>query len=148
MKQVTLNRISDDTKQSLGTLSVVLDNGQVFVCKTLELPWNNNDSNVSCIPKGSYPCKYTRSHRMSEHAGKDVFTYEVLNVANRAGIRIHSANYFSQLLGCVALGDAHKDINADGEADVPHSGATIAAFEQAMKKEDFTLIVSDQVLVV
>jgi hypothetical protein len=143
MKEVTLKRFSNDTKQTLGVLTLVKDDGQLFVCKTLELPWKNNASNVSCIPVGSYTCKYTRSNRMSAQAGHDVFTYEVLNVPSRAGVRIHSANFFSQLLGCVALGDAHKDINNDQELDVIHSGNTIAAFENVLQKKDFRLIISD-----
>jgi hypothetical protein len=142
MKEVTLKRFSDDTKQTLGVLSFVKDDGQLFVCKTLELPWKNNQNSVSCIPVGGYVCKYTRSNRMSAQKGHDVFTYEVLNVPNRAGIRIHSANFFSQLLGCVALGDAHKDINNDKEPDVIHSGATIANFENQLGKQDFKLIVT------
>jgi hypothetical protein len=142
MKVVLLNRISEDARQSLGTLSVMKSDRQLFVCKTLELPWNNNQSNVSCIPAGSYPCKYTRSNRMSAEKGRDVFTYEVLNVPERAGIRIHAANYFSQLLGCIALGDANNDINRDSEPDVVHSVATVAAFEHLMNQEDFTLVIT------
>jgi hypothetical protein len=141
MKEVTLKRFSDDTKQTLGVLSFIKDDGQLFVCKTLELPWKNNQSNVSCIPAGSYTCKYTRSNRMSK-PGHDVFTYEVLSVPDRAGIRIHSANFFSQLLGCIALGDAHQDINNDNEQDVIHSGVTIASFENILQKQDFKLVVS------
>ena len=90
MKQVSITRITDDGKQTLGTLTVIKDDGQLFVCKTLELPWKENKNNVSCIPKGTYLCKYTRSNRISAEKKKDVFTYEVLNVPNRAGIRIHS----------------------------------------------------------
>ena len=142
MKEVTLKRFSDDTKQSLGILSFIKDDGQLFVCKTLELPWKNNQSNVSCIPAGSYSCKYTRSNRMSTEKRHDVFTYEVLSVPERGGIRIHSANFFSQLLGCIALGDAHQDINSDNEMDVVHSGATITSFENLLEKQDFKLIVS------
>src|SRR5947207_5696643 len=104
MREARLQRITDDTKQTLGTLTIVKDNGQLYVCKTLELPWKENQSNVSCIPKGEYMCKYTRSNRMSNEKGRDVYTYEVLNVPNRAGIRVHIANYFTQLLGCIALG--------------------------------------------
>ena len=70
-----------------------------------ELPDNNNMSQISCIPLGKYICKYT----FSRHLG---WTYEVLNVPNRSGIRIHSANYCGlrkdgkrqELLGCIALG--------------------------------------------
>jgi hypothetical protein len=142
MKEVLLNRFSDDTKQTLGSLSFIKSDGQLFVCKTLELPWRDNQSNVSCIPKGIYPCRYTRSNRMSRQKGTDVFTYEVFDVVNRGGIRIHSANFFFQLLGCIALGDAQKDINADNEQDAIHSGATIAAFETQLEKQDFMLTIS------
>jgi len=142
MKEITLKRFSDDTKQTLGILSFIKDDGQLFVCKTLELPWKDNMNNVSCIPVGNYVCKYTRSNRMSKQKGHDVFTYEVLNVPNRAGIRIHSANFFFDLLGCIALGDAHEDINHDSEKDVVHSGITISAFENHMGKQDFKLIVA------
>lgn len=138
MKTVTLKRFYDDAKQSLGTWTAPLDR-EVFVCKTLELGWLDNQSNVSCIPKGTYVCKWTRSNRLSKEAGKSVFTYEVLNVPGRAGIRIHSANYFFQLLGCIALGDAHKDINLDGKLDVIHSGVTCAKFAKLMNYEDFYL---------
>jgi hypothetical protein len=142
MKEILLKRFSDDTKQTLGVLSFIKNDGQLFVCKTLELPWKNNQSNVSCIPAGSYTCKYTKSNRMSMEKGRDIFTYEVLNVPGRGGIRIHSANYFFQLLGCIALGDAHQDINSDNEQDVVHSGATIAAFENQLQKQDFKLTIS------
>jgi len=139
MKTITLTRLSDDGKQTLGTLTLIKDNGQPYVCKTLELPWKNNQSQISCIPAGSYTCSYTKSARMSSEKGHPVYTYEVLNVPNRAGIRIHAANYFSQLLGCVALGDANADINGDGQPDVIHSVATVAAFELLMQRNDFIL---------
>ena len=135
---VILNRFTDDGKQSLGTWT--LQNAkELFVCKTLELGWHDNENNISCIPAGEYTCKWTRSNRLSTAAGHDVFTYEVLNVPNRAGIRIHSANYFYQLLGCIALGDAHKDINSDGHLDVEHSGATVAKFAEIMGYGEFRL---------
>ena len=137
---VILNRFTDDGKQTLGTLTVQ-NSKELFVCKTLELGWHDNANNISCIPEGEYTCKWTRSNRLTTAAGHDVFTYEVLNVPNRAGIRIHSANYFYQLLGCIALGDAHKDINADGHLDANHSGATVAKFAEVMGYGEFRLTV-------
>jgi len=139
MKTITLTRLSDNGKQTLGILTVIKDNGQPYVCKTLELPYKNNESQRSCIPAGQYTCRYTQSARMTSEKGHPVFTYEVLNVPHRAGIRIHAANYFSQLLGCIALGDANADINGDGQPDVLHSVATIVAFEQLMQHNDFIL---------
>jgi len=138
MKTVLLQRCLSDSKQTLGTLTTVFGE-ELFVCKVLELPWKWNQSNVSCVPAGPYECTWTRSNRLSTAAGHDVFTYELQNVPQRAGIRIHSANFYYSLLGCLALGDAHKDINADGELDVIHSGATVKKFNELMRGELFVL---------
>lgn len=140
MITVLLTRVVSSTKQTLGGLVLPLLN-EIFTCKTLELPWLDNANDISCIPAGTYPCKWTRSNRLSKLAGHDVYTYEVLNVPNRAGVRIHSANYFYQLKGCIALGDAHKDINIDGHLDVLHSGTTCAKFAAALNYEDFYLTI-------
>lgn len=134
LKEVYLFRIFQDLNQSLGSLSVYGDN-EVNVFKTLELGWHENKNSVSCIPSGRYLCKWT----LSPHLKK--FTYEIMNVPSRAGIRIHSANYFYQLLGCVALGDAHKDINLDNHLDVIHSGNSVDKFNAMMDKQDFMLTV-------
>jgi hypothetical protein len=134
-------RFFGSEKQTLGILSA--SNGrELFVCKTLELGDHDNVNKISCIPLGIYRCSYTRSNRLSTVAGRDVFTYEVMKVPGRAGIRIHSANFFSQLLGCIALGDAHKDINIDGNLDVIHSGVTLQKFVELMDKQDFMLTIS------
>ncbi|MFA7287657.1 MAG: DUF5675 family protein [Melioribacteraceae bacterium] len=133
MKKVQCFRTLDNTKQSLGVLIVTDETGVLFVCRTLELPYKNNAQSISSFNPGKYTCKYTMSPSFK------IKTYEVTGVPGRAGVRIHSANYVSQLRGCIALGDAHKDINADGLSDVTHSGNTIAAFEKLMNYEDFEL---------
>lgn len=134
MKKVKLIRNFGDDKQTLGILTT-----DGFECKTLELADKNNASRISCIPVGKYTVIWTKSPLFSKNAGHDVYTYEIQNVPNRGGIRIHSANFFFQLLGCVALGDMLKDINMDGELDVIHSGATLEKFHQVMNKESFEL---------
>ncbi len=125
---VTLTRNNDDGIQTLGTL-----NTENFTCKTLERPFKNNTPFISSIPKGTYLCKYTWSWKFLK------YTYEIQNVPNRTGIRIHSANFYSQLLGCIALGDTYKDINSDGKLDILNSRITISNFEQIMNKKDFSL---------
>ncbi len=140
-KNVSIKRISGDDKQSLGVLTFNRGDGELFICKTLELGWHDNENNISCIPLGEYLCQWTKSPRLSAIHNTTYYTYEVLNVPNRSGIRIHSANYFNQLLGCIALGDAHKDINLDGELDIIHSGDTVGKFNNLMNKEDFNLII-------
>lgn len=158
METVTLTRISDDGKQTLGTLGV--RGNPPFFAKTLELAWKDNQSNQSCIPKGEYICKYTRSNRISKlrlnrwlknnpgkteadcpEEVKNAYTYEVLNVKGRSGIRIHPANYFFDLLGCIALGSEHKKLNVDEQLDLIHSGDTVAKFDAYMNYKDFKLVI-------
>lgn len=136
MKKVLINRFSGNEKQTLGILTT-----ENFSCKTLELPDKNNASRISCIPTGVYICNYTKSPLFSKNACKPVFTYEILNVPKRGGIRIHSANFARQLLGCIALGAAHKDLDIDGQLDVINSGDTMRKFEEVMNKEDFELTI-------
>lgn len=140
MDKVFLKRILSNDKQTLGVVSF-LNGSEIWMCKSLELAWKDNLPNVSCIPKGEYVCKYTRSNRFSKLKGYDYFTYEVLNVPARAGIRIHAANYFFQILGCIALGNAFKDINIDGQLDTIHSGNTVTQFEKLLKYQDFMLVI-------
>jgi hypothetical protein len=136
MKRAVIYRLLGTEHQSLGVLSTV-NNGQLFIAKTLELPDKANQQKISCIPAGVYRCVWSFSNAFQKH------TYEILDVPNRAGIRIHSANYFSQLLGCVALGNALKDINNDGHQDIIHSGNTMEEFEKAMNYEQFELEIVD-----
>lgn len=131
---VILTRTKDTSKQVTGLLEAYRDN-QSYTCKTLELPDLNNLPNISCIPKGTYTCKYTFSPRFRK------YTYEVLSVPKRSGIRIHSANYYHQLNGCIALGTVLTDANGDGMLDTINSRIAINTFEAFMKKEPFTLIV-------
>lgn len=125
---VTLARKADDTVQTLGELSV----GN-FVCKSLERPWKNNAKNISSIPRGIYDCKWTFSPRLMR------YTYEVLKVPNRSGIRFHKGNYFFDVDGCILLGSAFQDINFDGKKDVINSTITLASFEKLMNKKPFKL---------
>lgn len=139
-KKVKIFRTFQNQKQTLGLLSVTDPlKGPLFVCRTLELPNRDNLNNISCILAGKYICRFTKSPGFSKAKGEDVYTYEITHVPGRAGVRIHAANFTDQIRGCIALGNAHKDINADGELDVIHSGNTMKEFEQLMEKDDFEL---------
>ena len=63
--------------------------------KTLELKWNNNKQNVSCIPEGIY--KVVR-----DYSGKHQY-YRVTGVCERTFIEFHVATKTSDLLGCIGL---------------------------------------------
>lgn len=129
-RKIIINRISDDGVQTLGTL--VMGN---FTCRTLERPWKNNIKNISCIPKGTYLCKHTFSPKFLK------YTYELKNVPNRSGIRIHSGNFFFDIEGCILLGDGYRDINNDGKLDVVNSRITVKRFEELLGLKDFNLII-------
>ena len=116
-------------KQTLGRL--IYDNK--FMCHTLELPWKDNQHNISCIPEGTY--KVTR--RISAKHG---LHFEIHDVKNRSYILIHSANFVSQLRGCVAVGDGLKDINNDGLKDVINSKKTLEMLLEELPQE-FDLVI-------
>ena len=133
MIQVTLTRLNYTDKSTSGILSVPQENGYAWICKTLELPDKNNQAKISCIPKGIYEVKYTLSPSFKKH------TYEIMNVPDRAGIRLHSGNFTRQILGCILLGKELIDIDKDGTIDITESRNTIDEFESLLYYEPFTL---------
>lgn len=113
----------------MGTFGVLSADKLVFF--TVELPWKNNANNVSCIPTGKYRCTWTKSPRLKK------YTYEVTGVPKRAGIRIHSANFASQVLGCISLGE--KIGIMDGKRGVFSSVAAVRRFEKLLDRQEFIL---------
>ena len=90
---VKVNRIAYEPGK--GTGSIISVNGEI-TCYCLELPWKDNQRNVSCIPGGVYRATIEDSKRF---AGKVI---RVHDVPGRSGILFHPANYLGQLLGCFA----------------------------------------------
>lgn len=126
MKRVVLNRTLSLPDGTFGSISC---GSRTWF--TVERPWVDNKNNESCIPKGEYKCKWTLSPRLKK------YTYEVLNVKDRGGIRIHSANFPHQVLGCIALGTSAGVM--DGQRGVFGSVTAVREFNEALNKEDFTL---------
>lgn len=78
-----------------GTNGEMLHNGE-SVCFTIELPWKNNEKNISCIPEG----KYSVLVRCNKEFGWHLILTGVLD---RDGILIHPANdALKELKGCIA----------------------------------------------
>lgn len=130
LETITIRRGIDDGVQTLGKLS---KNG--FSCDTLERPWKDNKPMVSCIPKGLYDARWTFSPKLLR------YTYEVLKVPSRSGIRLHKGNYFFDIEGCILLGQGYTDLNKDGKKDIINSTVTMKAFETLMNKKDFKLLI-------
>lgn len=124
---VVLQRTKQNSTQTLGVLTCYVEpNIPVFQCKTLELPWKENQRNVSCIPAGTYPMKYENSPRFGR------MLWELYDTPNRSEIKIHAANYVEQLNGCIALGRSAMDINGDGNVDITSSKDTMRQFHSAL----------------
>ena len=144
MRNVTLNR-----KLSLPTGTTgewLSDSG--FFCYTIEKPWLENQTDISCIAPGTYVCKWQWSPKHNCNL------YHVLD-ANRTAIEIHSANVQYQLLGCIAPGDCLATFTVNSIANgmppvecvgVEHSVTTLALLERDLRDDkgnqvDFNLII-------
>lgn len=66
-----------------------------LICHTMELPWLDNKTFVSCIPAGDYVIEMVVS---PTHGN----VYAVKDVVGRTHILFHIANKPSQLEGCIA----------------------------------------------
>jgi hypothetical protein len=134
MKEVYLLRLRTSDQGTEGML--ITTDG--FQCMTLELPWRNNQSNISCIPPGDYDVKI----RISSKFGK---TYWVSNVPNRSYVLIHSGNYAGDVSkgfkthveGCILLGKTFGFLG--GQRAILNSRITVYAFMSHMNNEEFIL---------
>ncbi len=80
---------------SSGTNGTLYFNGQE-ICKTIELPWKENQRRTSCIPEGVYRIRKRYSSKFKWHL-------EILKVRNRSYILFHPANHAKkELNGCIA----------------------------------------------
>jgi hypothetical protein len=67
-----------------------------LICNTIELPWKNNETKVSCIPEGKYFIRKRYSKKFQWHL-------EILEVKSRSLILFHPANNAQkELNGCIA----------------------------------------------
>lgn len=101
---------------------------------TIERPWLDNASGISCFPTGTYRVAQTWSPRFKRPM------YQVLAVPERTGVRIHSANLARQLEGCIALGEKRGTI--DGLPAVLVSKPAIRDFEALLAGRNFMLEVT------
>ena len=137
MKEVYLFRIRRSDQGTEGIL--VTEN---FNCKTLELPWRNNQKGISCIPAGTYKVEI----RISNKYGR---IYWVRKVPNRTYILIHSGNYAgdknkgfkTHVMGCILLGK--KSGYLGGQVAVLNSRIAVRAFMEHMDYEPFELRIQE-----
>jgi len=103
------------------------------ICETLELPWKENQHDISCIPEGSYECKllYSPIHRRK--------LYWLQSVPNRIAIEIHIGNTVDDTKGCILLGTVRlKD-------SIGASRVAFDKFMELMDGKDFTLTIEKNI---
>ena len=103
MKTQPLNFISRATlvrtylaDQTIGVLTLHFFLGKTVQLATIELPWLDNNKNVSCIPAGNYDIMrdYSGAHRY----------FIIADVPGRTNIEMHTGNYTHQTEGCILVG--------------------------------------------
>jgi hypothetical protein len=130
-KKVILIRTTEN-EQAIYGLLLVVDNGRMtFECKTIE-------NKVKSFPPGTYPIKYEWSPRFKQHL------WELYKIPGRSEIKIHVANYYKDLEGCIALGLNHQDLNGDGINDLVSSTKAVDRFRiEMIGLEECTIRVVD-----
>jgi hypothetical protein len=106
-------------------------NGEVHyhICKTIELPWLQNQRSISCIPEGRYELKkrFTKKHDLH---------LLVLDVPGRDGILIHPANdALSELRGCIAPVTIHTGSGTGSQSRLANEKLKVLVLDALKRKE-------------
>lgn len=110
------------------TLGSIYDKNAGLVCKTMELPWKDNQNNISCIPEGLYTLTKEPPIPANDPLGRkqrDYWHFRFQSVPKRRGILIHKITYVKDLQGCIGVGSKFTDFNKDGVPDMEGSTAAL-----------------------
>lgn len=119
MRKLKLVRISSNDKAIYGILIVMENEVMIFSCKTIE-------NKAKTFPDGVYPIKWEHSPRFSRNL------WELYDINGRGDIKIHVANKYDQLEGCIGVGTGYSDINSDSITDIINSRVTLDQFHLSM----------------
>ena len=119
-----------------GTFGVLVFDDQYIY--TGELPWRNNQPNISCIPEGKYDLRMCTSPKYGP-------AYQVTNVPGRSGVLLHAGNfcgdtdkgYRTHVSGCILLGSKRGRLH--GQKAVLASRIARRRLETVMNFEPTTL---------
>lgn len=139
MLKATLTRFASSDSGTKGILA--FDGG--YTCKTLELPWFDNQKNISCVPTGTYKCDIYPSSKFG-------LVYILEDVPNRSGVLIHQGNfagdesrgYKSDVEGCILVGEKFGVL--EGQQAVLNSRKTLLALKDFTDNEPFELTIVDE----
>lgn len=132
---ITINRLNETDKQTTGEMFLEADGVVITKFHTLELPWKDNQRNISCIPKGEYVAKVHTSPRF----GRCLW---IQDVPNRSEVLVHRGNYYTDIRGCILIGSGLTDINADGELDVTNSSSSMKKLMSYIDTDEVVITIS------
>ncbi len=132
-----LIRLVQEEKQTLSDLFFYDDDVNLLLSvKALELPNRGNQKGISRVPAGKYTCVRRWSEKFGWH-------YILKDVPNRDFILIHFGNYYTDIRGCILVGNDFKDLNKDGYRDVTSSRKTMKRVLEIAPQEFELLIVNE-----
>ena len=135
MITVKIIRTFPTAKQVVGKLFVQNEyNLELYSCYTLELPYLDNQREISCIPAGEYTIEKRFSEKYKEH-------WQVLNVKDRDMILIHFGNFYTDTKGCILIGKNLSDIDNDGYKDVTNSRLAMEELNNILTDTHYKLII-------
>lgn len=103
LTRLILRREKYTSKYTTGVLyedtneSGKVDNGDLILCDTLELSWEENKKYKSCIPEGDYDLEPDTSTKLGR-------VFNVRNVPDRTDIIIHQGGSPEKTDGCILVG--------------------------------------------
>jgi hypothetical protein len=114
-----------------GTFSELLM-GNERLCVTCEDPWNDNKTDISCIPAGEYRFVKRVSPKYGHH-------WHILDVPGRSLILIHWGNTIEDTRGCVLVGSQFGKL--DGVQAILNSIATMEMLRQTLPDEGILKVI-------
>lgn len=138
MKEVIIIRHKVTDNYSLGRCYIKHEDGCTDeIGVSLERGWQDNKSNISCVPVGNYELKLEYSPRFEKSL------WELKGVPNRSECKFHAANYWRQLNGCIALGNDFDYVDDDEDLDITHSRDTMEFFHDKMSGNTARVVIKN-----
>lgn len=102
---------------------LILLNGlyRIDTFPVLELSWQNNQRNISCIAAGKYLLVPHYSPKFGNCLWVQTEDGYTTLPGGRQEVLIHAGNFYTQIRGCILPGTDFRDINSDGHLDVVNS---------------------------
>lgn len=107
-----------------------------FQCYTLELPYRNNEPEISAIPEGVYQCGLRPSAKFGNWTNGMI--YHVQPAQGRTNILIHAGNTPADTKGCILVGEGWRD---DGATVLTNSRKALMALHAFTEGKPFTLAI-------